>query len=411
MRVNGIIAEYNPFHNGHKYHLETSRKLTGADYTIIVMSGNFVQRGAPALLSKYDRAEMALQNGADLVLELPAFYACGSAEYFALGAVSLLDKLGVVDTLCFGSECGDIDALSKAGLFLADEPEDYRLRLNALLEQGHSFPTARSLALESELAAVCQSPNNILGIEYIKALIRRDSPIRPVTIERQGSGYHHDELEPANTEYSFASAHAIRKALSTGGVPDILANAMPEGALRILTEAYSQQRYVTTGDFSSLLIYKLFREAHEGYSKYLDVSVDLSDKILKSLHQFKDFDSFCELLKSRNLTYSRISRCLMHILLDITSEEMDSYKALDHTPYARILGFRKESAPLLAAIKEHSSIPLISKLADAHRILSHAALGMLNRDVQISHIYNAIGAAKSGSSIQNEYSTPIVICP
>ena len=147
MRATGIIAEYNPFHNGHKYHLETSRKLTGADYTVVVMSGNFVQRGVPALLSKYDRAGMALRNGADLVLELPAFYACGSAEYFALGAVSLLDKLGVVDSLCFGSECGDIDALSKAGRFLADEPEEYRLRLNALLEQGHSFPTARALAL------------------------------------------------------------------------------------------------------------------------------------------------------------------------------------------------------------------------------------------------------------------------
>ena len=245
----------------------------------------------------------------------------------------------------------------------------------------------------------------------MKALTRRNSSIRPVTIERQGSGYHHDELEQTDTECSFASAHAIRKALSTGSTPDILANTMPEGALRILSEAYSQQRLVTTGDFSSLLIYKLFSEAREGYSKYLDVSLDLSDKILKSLHQFKDFDSFCELLKSRNLTYSRISRCLLHILLDITSEEMDSYKALDHTPYARILGFRKESAPLLAAIKEHSTIPLVSKLADAHRILPAAALDMLNRDIQISHIYNTIGAAKSGSSIQNEYRTPIVIYP
>ena len=194
MRVNGIISEYNPFHNGHKYLLTESKKATSADYTVIVMSGNFVQRGAPALINKYKRAEMALQNGADLVLELPKYYATASAEYFAMGGISLLDKLGVVTNLSFGSECGDLAVLEKIARILVEEPNDYTILLRENLKKGQSYPTARTNALLEynadfgEYKDVLSSPNNILGIEYLKALLKRKSSIQPYTLLRTGAG-------------------------------------------------------------------------------------------------------------------------------------------------------------------------------------------------------------------------------
>ena len=147
MKIAGIIAEYNPFHNGHKYHIEQTRKITGADFIIVVMSGNFTQRGTPAIMDKYSRARMALENGADMVLELPSCYACGSAEYFADGAIALLDKLGCVDYVCFGSECGDIELLRPIAEILATEPENYSEMLRAELKSGATFPRARNRAL------------------------------------------------------------------------------------------------------------------------------------------------------------------------------------------------------------------------------------------------------------------------
>ena len=227
MHVNGIIAEYNPFHNGHKYQLDISRQLIGAEYTVVAMSGNFVQRGAPAMINKYIRARMALENGADLVLEIPSFYACGSAEYFATGAVSLLDKLGVITTLCFGSECGDIDILTQTGRLLFEEPAEFRRILNEKLEQGLSFPAARSHALctvmSTDADEIFSCPNNILGMEYIKALNRIGSNIKPFTIKRAGADYHDHRLNGSQ-----ASASALRKAMAEETNPERLQKFMPE---------------------------------------------------------------------------------------------------------------------------------------------------------------------------------------
>ena len=190
MKVNGIIAEYNPFHNGHLYQLETSRKRTGADYTVVVMSGNFTQRGEAAILSKYVRTEMALRCGADLVLELPALFAAGSAEFFATGAAALLDRLGVVDYLCFGSECGNAKKLTELAKILAEEPEDFKRLLQGKLAQGMNFPAARASALQEafpsaeDIDVILKAPNNILGLEYAKALLCRGSAIKLCTITR-----------------------------------------------------------------------------------------------------------------------------------------------------------------------------------------------------------------------------------
>ena len=410
MKVNGIIAEYNPFHNGHKYHLEASRLRTGADFTIVAMSGDFMQRGTPAILNKYARAEMALKGGADLVLEIPAFFACGSAEYFAHGAVSMLDKLGVVDFLCFGSESGEIESLKRIACILAEEPEAFKKHLTAKLAQGHSFPTARSLALLDycpslgDINNVFTSPNNILGIEYMKALIRRDSSITPFTIKRVGSQYHEKRLG-----YTQPSALALRHAIFSHGNLDTLKEQMPDNSFEILKETWKHSQPMKTDDFSGALLYKLITEEQEGFAQYLDVTPDLSDKIRKVLYQFTDFDSFCDLLKSKDLTHTRISRCLLHILLNITTEDMTRYKALDYTPYARVLALKKDATPLLSAIKANSSIPLVTKLADADKLLEPPALDMLKKDIRISHLYNATEATKCRTPIRNEYRTPIIV--
>lgn len=420
MKVNGIIAEYNPFHNGHKYHLEASLKSTGADYTIIAMSGNFMQRGTPAMIHKYARAEMALKNGADLVLEIPSFYACASAEYFAHGGVSLLDQLGVVDCLCFGSECGDVAVLTQIAEILTHEPDAFRQYLTTCLKQGHSYPTARSLALAAYLEGYCASskehcastPNNILGIEYIRALRSRNSNIKPVTIKREGAQYHEQTL---STDYP--SATAIRHAIYThhnrpktdSGSLATLTDQLPDSALDILQNVCNTIQPIQMNDFSQILLYKLLCQAPYGYEKYLDISNDLSDKIGKNLFRFQNCSNFCDLLKSKDITHTRLSRCLLHILLDIRTKDMEHYKAMDYVPYARVLGLRKDAVALLSAIKKHASIPLITKLADAENILGTDALEMLRRDIQISHIYNGVEATKCGGEIRNEYRMPIVV--
>ncbi len=410
MQVNGIIAEYNPFHNGHQYLLKEALQCTSADYTIVVMSGNFVQRGAPALLDKHSRAEMALRCGADLVLELPTLYATSSAEYFSSGAVALLDRLGVVTHLCFGSECGDVTLLSKIAEVLVEEPPEYSAMLKDFLQQGYSYPNARVNALMQLYSfldgywQVFSFPNNILGIEYIKALRRRGSAILPVTVMRTGAGYHDRQ-----TNNEICSALALRQALYAGSGLSQLCYHMPPEAGQILTDSLSRNRALRSNDFSTTLHYKLLLERDHGYQDYLDISPDLSSRIQNRLGEYTNYDGFCDLLKTKETTYNRISRCLLHILLDITKTDMEMGKAMDYVPYARILGFRKASEPLLSAIKEHSSIPLLSKLADAETLLNPAAYAMLRQDVLAGEIYQSAVSAGTGKPSSNEYMTPLVI--
>lgn len=409
-KVNGIIAEYNPFHNGHKYQIEDAQEQSGADYTIVAMSGNFMQRGTPALLDKYKRAEMALRNGADLVLELPSFYAASSAEFFATGATALLDKLGVVDYLCFGSECGDIELLQQFADILLDEPEEFVRLLKANMRQGLSYPSARTNALlqyRPELSChrdVLFGSNNILGIEYLKAIMRRGSAIKPITTLRVSSN-HHDRMMGTHQ----SSALAIRQATCNQQNLDLLAEQMPPSAFEIYTRTLEKYRPVELNDFSSALQYKLLMEADEGYTRYLDVSEELSDRICSNLYQFKNFCFFCDLLKTKDMTYTRISRCLLHILLDIDFTMANQYKRTDYVAYARVLGFRRSAEPLLTAIKAHSSIPLLTKLADASCILDENSLAMLRHELRISSVYAGTSAMKSGQPMINEYRTPLVI--
>ncbi len=423
MKTVGIIAEYNPFHNGHLYQLQKAKELSGADFAVVVMSGNFVQRGTPALIDKYARTKMALHGGADLVLELPVCYATASAEYFAKGAVSFLSALGV-DALCFGSECGDVAVLHSIAQILSKEPASFKASLENHLQKGCSFPAARSLALkeyilaeketncQSRLSALqpeyliktLESPNNILGIEYIKALLSLHSSMEVYTVCRTGSGYTDTSLP----DHAFSSAMAIRRSIFEGGSLEALSSYMPEDSLHILKEELSCGFPVCENDFSGMLLYKLLCLQNEGYTSYLDVSPSLSDKIDGLLEQYTSWSQFCTLLKSKDLTHTRISRSLLHILLDIKKEDLQVYSDSGYSGYARILGFQKSSQSLFGNLKI-ASIPLLSKLADADKLLSDTAKKQLAQDIFAAHLYDGTAAQKTGRTLQNEYRRQIVI--
>lgn len=404
MTVNGIIAEYNPFHNGHAYHISHSAEMTGADYTIVVMSGNFVQRGAPALIDKHLRTKMALSSGADLVIELPSVYALSCAEQFAFGGVSLLNSLGVVNHLCFGSESGDLEHLKTWAKALSSEDQAFHDTLKEALSSGQSYPKARLQALFKSQprlqtdSSFLASPNNILALEYLQALERTNSSITPFTIARIGDSYH---SETAHSKYP--SATSIRKQLyaSDDSIQN-LKDLMPAIPYQILLEAMDTHSFLCENDFSTLLMYKLLLHKDTGYEMFSDITSDLSDRILNKLFDFTTFTGFCETLKTKNLTYSRISRGLTGILLDLN-------KAVPYTVpgYAHILGFKESAKPLLTQIKKNSSIPLVTKYADAKTYLSSKALTMLETDIRCAHIYETVLASKTGCSPRNETRRPI----
>lgn len=417
MKVVGLITEYNPFHNGHKYHLEEAKKITEADHVIVVMSGNFVQRGNPAIINKYSRAEMALACGADVVFELPVCYSTGSAEYFALGAVSLLNQLGIIDEICFGSECGNIYNLTSIARILAEEPLEYKTILNAFIKKGLTFPLARTQALKTLLPdmedEIISSPNNILGIEYIKALIKLNSSIKPVTITRKLAGYHEVELNilPQNgtSPTPISSATAIRKSISETKALTALQPHVPSEVLSILDKEMGKTFPIYEDDYTLLLQYKLMQETKESLSQYLDVSQDISNRIKNMNNSLLTYSQLAQEIKTKQLTLTRVNRALLHILLNITSTNMEEYKKEGYTQYARILGLKKTSSHLLRKIKAQAQIPLITKVGDAPKSLTPTGLTMLQQDLFASHLYNQVTYNKYNHLIKDEYTHGIIL--
>lgn len=427
MKVVGVIAEYNPFHNGHKYQLDRLREETGADYIVIAISGNFLQRGVLALCDKHTRAKMALSCGADLVLEIPAIWATASAEYFAKGGVSLLKNTGVVTHLGFGAESDNLTGLRQIASILKNEPEYYKDELSFALKKGISFPAARKAALkatfyvtghdmpESEMNALLDSPNNILALEYLKTL---PDYITPVLIPRKGCGYHDTQIDAP-----LPSATAIRSTLFaknsksvsstdsdtfSAGI-DMLSNAMPEEAFAILKDIVCKNAFLDTEDISEILGYRLLSLQNYGYTDFADCTQELSNKITNCLKDYTGFDAFCQLLKSKDLTYTRLCRCLLHILLDIQTLDYDNGRECGYAPYLRILGFRKDSSELLTAIKKEAAVPIISKVADASSLLSPEANLVFEKDLYASALYHQILTVKKGQPAANDFTNQIVI--
>ena len=408
----GIIAEYNPFHKGHEYQIQQAKEQTGANIAIILMSGDFVQRGTPAIFAKHQRTAMALLGGADIVFELPSFYACGSAEYFSSGAVSVFNALNSIDFLCFGSESGEIDTCRFLGKLLADEPKLYKEKLRSFLKQGLSFPAARKSALAEYLKEkdipfsedFLDTPNNILGIEYCKSLAAQNSSIVPVTIKRIGSSYHETSL---SSEYP--SASAIRRELIAAWntqkfLSDTLKNAQPPAVKDYLCALLENETFLIADDFSLLLKYELMKNTPESLCAFSDMSPDLARRIYHHLNTFETFTQFAEQLKTKELTYTRICRALLHVLLNIPSDLPAISPA-----YVRLLGFKKESSSFLRILQKNSDIPIITKAADYKKLLPKEVHSLFEKDLFASNLYETVKCNKKSTAFTNDLQKPPII--
>ena len=395
----GIIAEFNPFHKGHEHIINEARQHFGASHVIVIMSGDYVQRGEPAIIDKYARTKMALTAGADMVFELPTAFASGSAQYFARGAVSALINCTCVDALLFGSECGRIEILKElaSGNTVADEA------MSDEPANGCSSPTVvhdgRFTPRELRL-----SPNDLLAVEYIKAIEYFGADITPLTIPRRAVS--HTDVLPKE---GFASASAIREMLcgSFSDGPNDIKEFIPSYAFDMLETYMAEKQPLSPGSFSDMLFSTLIRERSGGYADYFDIFPDLSDKIRTKLESYKDYTSFINVLKSKDISYSHLSRALLHILLDIKKEDVDMMRdKYGYCPWLRLLGLKREST-LPSGLRSSACRSIISRLADAKDILEPDALALLKKDIAASDLY-CYTANKNGGFV-SEYRRGIVI--
>ena len=413
MNVTGIIAEYNPFHNGHFYHLQEARKQTNADYLIVVMSGCFLQRGVPAIVDKHTRAEMALLSGADLVLELPVPFATGSAEFFAAGGIRLLAASGVVNRVCYGMEEETTSLLNDAAALLTSPTPSFDRTVADLVKQGMSCPRARQEALiaalpqypADEVHAFLSKPNNILALEYEKAILRQNAEdngsLCGLGIRRIGDGYHETDIKSR-----YASATAIRNLLLQPEFPDDqLAFALPPHCLALLKQASEHSLLMDTNDFSEALYARLLHLQPSGYANFMDCTESISRRIAEHVNEFISFSQFADLVKTKDITRTRVNRVLTHILLDLRTEDY----ADPTVHYLRVLGFARRAEPLLSEIHKKASAPLLTKVADASRNLSVPAMQALKRDMFAADLYRGVSRIKSGLILSGEYNTPITI--
>ena len=379
MKILGIVAEYNPFHNGHKYHLEKSIETVNPDYTIAVMSGNFVQRGEPALINKFIRANMTIDRGIDLVVELPTYFATSSAETFAFGAISLLNECNVTH-LSFGSESGDMDELSKVADLLTNESDNFKDFLANNLAKGISFPKARSLSLKAFIPSLSNSilemPNNCLGIEYLKALKKTNSKIEPITITRYATDY--NSLE---TKHNICSASAIREMLKNNSFSNTV---LPPSCFDSLIKGFNKGLGpVFLENFNNILIYKIRSMSLEELSNIHEVSEGLENRIKDAANNHNDINEIIEAVKSKRYTLTRIKRIMINILLDIKKHgEL-------HPQYIRVLACSKKAKKeLLGHIANNSSIPVITSLNRFMQNATEKQLDMINKDILATDIYS-----------------------
>lgn len=359
MKIAAIISEYNPFHNGHKYQIEVLKKEY--DAVVAVMSGNFVQRGELALTDKWTRTKTALLNGVDLVIELPVVYALNTAEKFAYGGVNIVDKMGVVDCICFGSEHGGIDDFYKAAEILNKEPENVSKRLNKFMNEGLNYPAARERAYEGVInTELIKSPNNILGLEYVKTLNAINSKVKAKTVKRIGAGYN-------DIDYTgkYNSASAIRKKIENN---EDYSKYVPENIYEIFRDVH----FFSADKLINILKYTVISREKDYIAKINDVSEGLENRIYESVKKGKSFEEIAELIKSKRYTMSRIKRILFSIILGIGKEKKEP-------EYIRVLGMNNIGMSILKMMKEHSKLPIVTKTADF-------SSSMLDKDILATDI-------------------------
>ena len=387
-KVLGIIAEYNPFHNGHLFHLNESKKLTGSSYTVAIMSGNFAQRGNTSIIDKWSKAKSAIECGVDLVVELPVLYSTSSAENFAEGAIKILDSLKVVDYLSFGAETADINLLNNIATVLNEEPKEYKSLLSEELKKGLSYPKARENALMIYLndikkySNVLSSPNNILGIEYIKALKKYNSIIQPIAMPRHESG--HNDL---NYHGNIASSTAIRNITKNNGF-DILRKLMPEPSYTNIIKNIKVGHVVPDlSVFEKEIIFNLRKMSIYDISQLPDVSEGLEFAIKNAANSCNSLVELLNIIKSKRYTQTRIQRILLYSLLGITKKDIAISKKTQ--PYVRVLGFNEKGKYLISEVAKANPklniITSVKKFTDKN--LNRNLKSMLEKDIWATDVY------------------------
>lgn len=376
----GIIAEYNPFHNGHLYQIQKAKELTGADTVITVMSGNFTQRGDTSLINKFEKAKIALQNEVDMVIELPTIYSISSAENFALGGVKILNEIGNIDYLVFGIEEENLEKLQAIADVLVNEDDEFKRNIKEELDKGNSYPKAREIVLKKVLSSenvenIMQKPNNILAIEYLKALKTTNSKIKPFAIKRKNT-MHNDE----NINENYASGTYIRKLFIENNFNEIK-KVVPKYTYERLLELKNQGTYVSSiNDFSDIVIYKIRTMTKEEISQIADVNEGLENSIKLASTTCKTIDEIIEKVSTKRYTKTRISRILTYILFDITKSEMEQAKK--NNPYIRALGINKKCEGILKTINNDKLITSLKKFEE-----NNGENQLLNIDKKATEIY------------------------
>ena len=405
MTISGVIVEYNPMHNGHLFHLEQTKEITNCDAIIAVMSGNFMQRGEPAFINKWSRTKMALLGGVDLVIELPLIYSISSAEGFAFGAVSTLNSLGIVDNICFGGESGDISELTFIANILTQEPAAYKSFLHEELKSGISYPKARENSLTNYIITnnfqnvkpdivqnTISSSNNILAIEYIKALIKISSNIKPIKINRISNSYNEMDLTG-----KISSATSIRNNFNNVKVK----SSLPPFAYDIINKEINAGRGpISLNEFSDIILYKL-RNSDENYiESLLDVNEGLHNKIKREAEDCNSISQLIENVKNKRYPKTRIQRILLYALLGI---KKDFKEKIQRSPeYVRVLGFNSKGRSLLHSIKNICTLPVISNPTSKHAQL-------MKYDILATDTYVLSYKDPSGKYSKQDLKTPPII--
>ena len=377
--VLGIVAEYNPFHNGHLYHILKSKELTKDDYVIAIIGGNFTQRGESSIVDKWIKAEMAIAGGVDLVIELPCLYSVSSAENFADGAIKILNSLKIVDHISFGAECQELNKLNIIANILYEEPKEFKTFLADELSKGVSFPKARENAILSYLKDfsyinILSEPNNILGIEYLKSLKKYRSKIKPVLVPRKSSGH-------LTTDYtgSISSSTSIRNMLQSGKTAN-LKDALTPSSYTILKDEINKGHFVI--NFSNLRFMSL-----EEIKKLPDVSEGLENLIKKAALSCNTIEEFVNIVCSKRYTKTRIRRILLYSILGITKKDIDISKKV--TPYVRVLGFNDKGKHLVSKIKYKNPgikiVTSVKKFVDSN-VNKNLQL-LINKDILATNVY------------------------
>lgn len=384
-KILAIICEYNPFHNGHLYQLNESIKIAQPDYVVCIMSGNFAQRGNTALINKWARAQMALESGVDMVIELPTIYSISSAENFAAGSIKILNSLNSDIYLSFGSESGNIFVLNKFAEILYREPKEYVTMLNHELAKGLSYPKARENAMLLYIndirnsANVLSGSNNILGLEYLKQIMKTGSKITPMTIKRIGTDYN-----SLSTSNNIASATAIREMLVQ---KKSVKNLMPKSAYTILKEELGNGRFVLDiSQFEKQIIYKLRTMSVSEIANLPDVSEGLEYKIKDASNTCNTLEDLISVIKSKRYTLTRINRILLYALLDITKQDYEISRKV--TPYIRVLGVSEPGKQLLSEISRNKKLNVVTSVKQFMDNNNNKNLKtMLEKDIHATNIY------------------------